>query len=131
MRFRPVVSAILLAAYLPACASYQATNQPLTELTAPPTPVKQARVTLADGTKVQVTSPQVVADTLRGTEGYQRESGAPVAIPLSSITSVEIVKSSKRLSTGAAIAIAAVVAAGVALLVVAGDPSLCPSPAGC
>jgi hypothetical protein len=117
MRFRPVLSSLLVAAYLPACTGYQSTAQPLAELTAPPTPVKQVRVTLADGTSVQVTSPHVVADTLRGTEGYQRESGAPVAIPVSRITAVETVPSS-NMSGGAKVAIGAAVIGLGALVVV-------------
>jgi hypothetical protein len=89
------------------------------------------RVTLVTGSRVQVTTPRVDGDTLRGTEGFSRSSGPPVAIPLASITTVEIVPRSKRLSTGAAIAVAAVLAAGVALLVVAGDEPLCTSPFEC
>lgn len=118
MRFRRVVSLLLLAAYLPACAHYQPTAQPLAELTAPPDPVRQVRVTLTNGTRVQVTSPRVESDTLRGTEGYSRTSGPPVAIPLTAITKVEMVQPPKKLSTGAAIAIAVVTAGVVALLVV-------------
>ena len=69
MRFRRIVSLLLLAAYLPACAHYQPTAQPLSELTAPPDPVRQVRVTLANGTRIQVTSPRVDSDTLRGSQG--------------------------------------------------------------
>lgn len=109
MRYRPIVSALLLAAYLPACAGYQQTTQPLAELTAPPKPVRQVRVTLANGSRVQVTSPHVEGDTLRGTAGLYRESGAPVAIPLASITGVEIVpRSTMSTGTSAAVMVAAV-----------------------
>ena len=120
MRFCRIVSLLLLAAYLPACAHYQPTAQPLSELTAPPNPVRQVRVTLANGTRIQVTSPRVDSDTLRGTEGYSRTSGPPVAIPLAAITKVEMVQPAKKLSTGAAIAIVVVTAGLVALIVVAG-----------
>ena len=118
MRSRRIVSALLLAVYLTACAHYQPTAQPLSELTAPPNPVRQVRVTLANGTRIQVTSPRVDSDTLRGTEGYSRTSGPPVAIPLAAITKVEMVQPAKKLSTGAAIAIVVVTAGVVALLVV-------------
>lgn len=121
MSFRRALATLLLAAYLPACAHYQPTAQPLGELTAPPDPVKQVRVTLTSGTRIQVTSPRVESDTLRGTEGLARTSGPPVAIPLSAITKVEMVQPAKKLSTGAAIAIVTVTAGLVALLVVAGD----------
>ena len=120
MSIRRVVSLLLVAAYLPACAHYQPTARPLAELTAPPDPVQQVRVTLTNGTRIQVTSPRVESDTLRGTEGYSRTSGPPVAIPLAAITKVEMVQPAKKLSTGAAIAIVVVTAGLVALLVVAG-----------
>jgi hypothetical protein len=120
MRLRRVVSIVLLAAYLPACTHYQPTAQPLAELAAPPDPVRQVRVTLTSGARIQVTSPRVESDTLRGTEGYSRTSGPPVAIPLSAITKVEMVQPAKKLSTGAAIAIVVGTAGIVALLVVAG-----------
>jgi len=125
MRFRRVVSAVLLAAYLPACAHYQPTAQPLAELTAPPNPVRQVRVTLTGGARIQVTSPRVESDTLRGTEGLSRTSGPPVAIPLSAITKVEMVRPAKKLSTGAAIAIAAVTVGIVAVLVVVDENTPC------
>jgi hypothetical protein len=118
MRLRRIVTAIVLVAYLPACAHYQPTAQPLSELTAPPDPVQQVRVTLTSGIRIQVTSPRVDSDTLRGTEGYSRTSGPPVAIPLAAITKVEMVQPAKKLSTGAAIAIVMVTAGLVALLVV-------------
>ncbi len=125
MRFRRAVSLLLLAAYLPACAHYQPTTQPLAELTAPPDPVQQVRVTLTSGTRIQVTSPRVESDTLRGTEGLSRTSGPPVAIPLSSITKVEIVPPAKKLSTGAALAIVAVTVGIVAVIVVLAESSDC------
>ena len=77
-------------------------------------------MTLTSGARIQVTSPRVEADTLRGTEGLSRTSGPPVAIPLAAITKVEMVQPAKKLSTGAAIAIVAVTVGIVALLVVAG-----------
>lgn len=125
MSYHRAVAALLLAVYLPACAHYQPTAQPLAELTAPPDPVQQVRVTLTSGTRIQVTSPRVEADTLRGTEGLSRTSGPPVAIPLSSITKVEMVPPAKKLSTGAAIAIVAVTVGFVAVLVVLAESGDC------
>ena len=115
MRHRRLVTSLLLAAYLPACAGYQASIQPPAELTAPPKPVKQMRVTLTDGSRVQVTSPRVEGDTLRGTEGYQRTSGPAVAIPLANITAVEVVPPS-GMSPGAKTALIAGGIAGAILV---------------
>ena len=117
MRFRQAMSVLLLAAYLPACASYQETAQPLAELTAPPAPTRQARVTLASGSRVQVTNPRVDGDTLRGTEGLMRTSGPPVAIPLAAITKVEVVPPSTT-SGGTRVAVAAAAVGLVALVVI-------------
>ena len=66
MSFRRVVSALMLAAYLPACTSYQATTQPVAEVTAAPTPPKHLRVTTTDGAVVEVDDPRVANDTLYG-----------------------------------------------------------------
>jgi hypothetical protein len=122
MRSRRVVCCLLLAAYLSACVSYQVTSQPLAELTAPPRPVNQARVTLEDGRRIQVTTPRVDGDTLRGTEGLSRTSGPPVAIPLASITQVEIVPPSNA-GYGTRV-VAVVAAAGLAALLVWGLSSM-------
>jgi hypothetical protein len=117
MPYRRVVSILLLAAYVPACAHYQETAQPLAELTAPPAPVPQARVTLSSGSRVQVTNPRVDGDTLRGTEGLMRTSGPPVAIPLAAITKVEVVPPS-TMSGGTRVAVAAAAVGLVALAVI-------------
>jgi len=112
MRPRRWIAVVLLALYLSACAHYQATQEPLAQLTAPPKPVRQARVTLTDGRRVQVTNPRVEADTLRGAEGYDRTSGPPVAIPLADITGVEVVP---RSNTGKTLLIVGGVALGVGI----------------
>jgi hypothetical protein len=119
---RAMLSAFLLAVWLPGCASYQQTSQPLAELTAPPRPVNQARVTLEDGRRIQVTTPRVDGDTLRGTEGLSRTSGPPVAIPLASITQVEIFPPSNA-GYGTRV-VAVVAAAGLAALLVWGLSSM-------
>jgi len=49
MWVRRLNSLVLLTAYLPACASSQPTTTPHPELTAPPKPVKQARVAPTHG----------------------------------------------------------------------------------
>ena len=93
MRFRPVVSVVLLAAYLPACTSYQATTQPLAELTATPKPPEHLRVTTNDGAKFVVDAPRVVNDSLFGTTVAVDSKGTPttkaVASPLADIRTAE------------------------------------------
>lgn len=97
MSFRRVVSLLLLAAYLPACTSFQATTQPLAELTAAPKPPEHLRVTTNDGAVVEVDGPRVVNDSLFGTTVVTGARGEPsmkaVAIPLAGIRTVEVKKS--------------------------------------
>ncbi len=96
MRFRPVVSVILLAAYLPACTSYQATTQPLAELTASPKPPEHVRVTTNAGAKFTVDGPRVVNDSLFGTTATVDAKGTPttraVAMPLGELRTIEVRK---------------------------------------
>lgn len=96
MRFRPVVSAILLAAYLPACTSYQAATQPLVQLTTTPTPPEHLRVTTTAGKRFVVDAPRVVNDSLFGTTAVVDAKGTPttkaVAMPLSEIRTAEVRK---------------------------------------
>ena len=120
MSFRRVVSALLLVVYLPACTSFQATTQPLSELTAPPKPAEKVRITTSDGKQRDVDAPRVVNDTLYGSAWETGPGGKPaavaVALPLSEIRAVEV-----RKSDGSKTAILAVGIVGViALVVVAG-----------
>ena len=96
MRFRPVVSVILLAAYLPACTSYQATIQPLAALMATPKPPERVRVTTTAGAKFVVDAPRVVNDSLFGTTVAVDSKGAPttraVAMPIADIRTAEVRK---------------------------------------
>ncbi|MDH4132289.1 MAG: hypothetical protein OEV95_10855 [Gemmatimonadota bacterium] len=96
MRFPRMLSALLLAAYLPACASYQETAQPLAEVMASPKPPEHVRVTTTDGATLLVDAPRVVHDSLWGTAVAVDSRGHPatsaVAIPLATVHSVEIRK---------------------------------------
>ena len=67
MRCTRLIAAILLAAYLPACATYSVMPDPASTLKAPQTELKQVRVTLRSGEQVDVQSPRVEGDSLRGT----------------------------------------------------------------
>jgi len=94
MRIRRVLSALLLAAYLPACTSYQATSQPLAQLTAQPKPVEQVRITTIEGAQFEVGSPRVANDTLYGSTWAQGSGSKPsqeaVAVPVASLRTVEV-----------------------------------------
>ena len=118
MRFRPMLSVILLAAYLPACMSYQATTQPLAELTAPPAPVESIRVTTTDGRRLTLASPRVIGDTLKGFRPDADIDPTVVAVPLAQVRSVEIRKKDEGGTAGLSLAVAAV-------LVVVGAAVMC------
>ncbi|MEZ4412323.1 MAG: hypothetical protein R2910_05005 [Gemmatimonadales bacterium] len=79
-------------AYLPACTSFQATTQPLPELTAPPKTVKKARITTVTGARIELGYIHVVNDTLYGTSEVPRPEPGPVAIAISDIKTVEVRK---------------------------------------
>jgi len=119
MSFRRVVSLLLLAAYLPACTSFQVTSQPLAQLTAQPTPVEKVRVTTADGAQIDVNSPRVTNDTLYGSmwtaASGGKQSAGVVTIPVTDIRTVEVRKSDGSSTAMLVIGIvAAVVLLGVA-----------------
>ena len=88
---------LILAAYLPACTSYQATTQPLAELTASPKPPEHVRVTTNAGARFTVDGPRVVNDSLFGTTVAVDSKGAPttraVAMSLAEVRRVEVQKS--------------------------------------
>jgi curli biogenesis system outer membrane secretion channel CsgG len=85
MRVTRLIAAILLAAYLPACATYSVMPDPASTLKAPQTEFKQVRVTLRSGESFEIRSPQVDGDSLRGQLPPGVWSGA-----LADIRSVEI-----------------------------------------
>jgi len=122
MSFRRVVSVLLLVAYLPACTSYQATTQPVAELTAAPKPPEHLRVTTADGAQIDVNAPRVVNDSLYGTTAVTGARGEPttraVAIPLANVRTVEVRKSD---GTSTMMLVVGVVGALVLLGVAAGN----------
>ena len=88
-----MLSALLLASYLPACTSYQATTHPLVSLTAEPEPVSQLIITTADSTRIKIRSPRVAGDTLHGYTKVHHNDTTWVAIPLSEIRVTKVRKS--------------------------------------
>ncbi len=115
MRFRRMVSLLLLAAYLPACTSYQPTTQPLAELTASPKPLEHVRVTTVAGATLTVDAPRVVDDSLFGTTVVIKKGAPttqPVAMPLADIRTVQV-----RKSDGTATMVLVVGIVGAAVLI--------------
>lgn len=125
MSFRRVVSLLLLAAYLPACTGFQATSQPLSELTAPPAPVQQLRVTTKDGKRTTVLSPTVVSDTLRGFAGSRSTDIVVILIPVADIASVEVGKPKDDATSIIVIVIVGAVIGGLVVAMCGGDSWAC------
>ncbi len=97
---------------MPACTAYQATQQPLSELTAQPKPAGLVLVKTANGDAIEVRDPRVAGDTLVGL-GTSTVTRLPVGrVPLDQVRSVEV----KRFSASKTIALV-VMTAGVAALV--------------
>jgi len=122
MPSRRVLSALLLAAYLPACSSYKATTQPLASLTAEPEPVSQVRITTADSSHLKVRAPRVVGDTLHGYTGIHGHDTTWVAIPLSEIRVTKVRKPDGVETAALAVTVtAAIVVAGAGLFLYLSD----------
>ena len=117
MRFRAALSTVLLAAYLPACTSYQATTESVLALTAPPKPVGSVRVTTTEGRTLEVQHPRVSGDSLHGTALTIGSRGQPsseqVAIPVKAIKTVEVRRTDESRTMVLGIVVGAVVVASI------------------
>lgn len=112
MSFRRVVSALMLAAYLPACASYQSTARPLGELTGSPTPVGRVCVTKRNGVRVEVWEPRVAADSLLGMSEASGADARRVAIALADIQATEV----RKFDAGKTVAVVVIIGGTFVLL---------------
>lgn len=81
-----LAATILLAAYLPACTSYQALADPAANLQASATPVKRVWVTLQSGARFQLNSPYLEGDSLRGVSELSR----PTCVAMTDVVKVEV-----------------------------------------
>lgn len=79
-RWRKVAASVLLAAHLAACTSWQVENVKPAQLIATKAP-SEVRVTRPDDSKVVLTRPAIVGDSLRG---WSR--GAQLGMPLGDVT---------------------------------------------
>jgi hypothetical protein len=119
MSIRRVVSALLFVTYLPACTSFQATTQPVAELTAPPKSVEKMRVITTKGATIELEYPRVVNDTLYGGPVTSATKAGPVAVPVAEIRTIEVRKSDGGktavliVGIGAVIALLAVAASNI------------------
>jgi hypothetical protein len=112
MRFRRVVSLLLLAAYLPACTSYHQTEQPLAQLTVAPKPVSRLCITKRNGVRVEVLEPRVISDSLVGLTTTPGQAAGRVAIPLAEIQSTEV----RKFDAGKTVAVLVIIGGSVALM---------------
>ena len=107
MTVRRLIACILLPCYLVACMSWQTQEITPEQVLAEKQPDK-VRVTLTDGSQVEVYQPRVSGDTLMGLR-----EGQQVSIPLASVTQLEL----REGDTGKSIAAAGIVVGVGALLV--------------
>ena len=114
MRASHWVTVVLLAAYLPACTSYQVVTDPAAALQPAPDQPGKVRVTTSDGRKIPVKRPTIYGDSLRG----MSERKKPVSLAMADIVMVEVQRSStsKSVALGLGIAVAAGIIVGLVLL---------------
>jgi hypothetical protein len=122
MRSTRFVAAVLLAAFLPACTSYQVMADPASGLQAQPKPIKEARVTLKNGSVFELDSPRVDGDSLRG-----NLEGRATSMPWSDVAGVEVRRTSAVKTTALVVGVGLfAVAAGVAIAY-----AICPDTSEC
>jgi hypothetical protein len=119
MRSTRFVAAVLLAAFLPACTSYQVMADPASGLQAPPKPVKEARVTLKNGSVFELDSPRVDGDSLRGTL-----EGQATSVAWADVTGVEVRKTSAVKTTALVLGVGLFAVAAGAAIAVANCPDI-------
>jgi hypothetical protein len=112
MRFTRRVAAILLAVYLPACATYNIMPDPASTLKAPQTELKQVRVTLRSGEQFTLRSPRIEGDSLRGTSPYSLVR----SVALTDVAAVQVKRTSVGRTAGLVV-LSVAAAVGVALTV--------------
>ncbi len=128
MTVRRIIACILLPCYLVACTSWKTQEASPQQVLEDEQPDK-VRVTLTDGSQVEVYEPALSGDTLIGFEKGSRDwrktedtPGGAVSIPLSDVSALEVRKSDGGLTILAVFG-GLVLAAGVVIVV--GYISLC------
>lgn len=117
MRYTRLIAVVLLAAYLPACATYSVMPDPATTLQAPQTELQGVRVTLRSGEQVDLQSPRVEGDSLRGTW----PNSLVKSVALTDVAAVQVKQVSAGKTAGLVLGAAAVAAwAVIGFMVVTG-----------
>lgn len=80
-----LIATVLLAAYALACTGYKTMSDPAAQLQASPKKVGTVRVSLKDGERFELKSPQIYGDSLRGFT----LSGPPRSIAMDDVTKLE------------------------------------------
>jgi len=106
MRSTRLAAAILLAAYLPACATYSVMPDPAATLKPPQTEFKHVKITLRTGEEVTVRSPRVDGDSLRGTW----PNSLVKSVALADVVAVQAKRVSAERTAGLILGIAALAA---------------------
>ena len=106
------IATALLAAYLPACVTYNLMPDPASTLKAPQAEFKQVQVTLRTGAQFTLRSPRVEGDSLRGTW----PNSLVQSVTLSDVAAVQVKRTSVERTVGLAVLMVAA-AVGVALTV--------------
>ena len=109
---RRTIAVVLLLLYLPACTSWQVGKTSPEQLFEDDPPEK-VRVTQTDGSRVELMSPEVRADSLVGT---MKGDTVTVAIALSQVQTLEVRESDSLKGLGLTIGILAVVVGLFALM---------------
>jgi hypothetical protein len=118
---RRLVCAVLLPCYLAACTSWKTQKVSPEQVLADEQP-DNVRVTLIDGSQVEVFQPTVSGDTLTGLREGQR-----VSIPLASVSELEL----REGDSGKTVLLAAGIVIGVGAALVLGALIYCESQGGC
>ncbi len=132
MTVRRIIACILLPCYLVACSTWK-TQEASPQQVIQDEQHDKVRVTLTDGSQVEVFRPVVSGDTLRGFGSEDRTSrettqGDEVSIPLADVSTVET-RGTDALLTTAFVFATVVVVAAIALNVAVAI--YCDSPIGC
>lgn len=112
--FRRFLLPLSLALWVSACTKWSDPKLPVEEVMAEPEAPGRVRVTLFDGSRLELDAPRLHADTLKGL-GKPLSRDAPrhwVAVPLSDVRSVEVRKAN-TVGTVALVGASALVTAGI------------------
>lgn len=96
MRRTPWTALLMLLAYLPACTSYVAMDDPAAELQPSPKPMEQVRVTTRQGESVVLYSPVLRGDSLWGVYPGGEQRG----IPMADVSEVDALRPNGLLTAG-------------------------------